>query len=53
MHEELRNLANEAFARVRIGKLLKDAGWPLSDGRSVRFAHPLDDGRKANAMYHP
>jgi type I restriction enzyme R subunit len=41
-------VANEAFARVRIDQLLKDADWSLSDGRSVRFEYPLDDGGKAD-----
>lgn len=41
-------VANEAFARVKIDQLLKDADWPLSDGRSVRFEYPLDDGGKAD-----
>jgi type I restriction enzyme R subunit len=41
-------LANEAFARVKIDQLLKDADWALSDGRSVRFEYPLDDGGKAD-----
>lgn len=41
-------MANEAFARVNIGKFLKDADWPLSDGHSVRFEYPLDDGGKAD-----
>src|SRR5689334_14459300 len=43
-----RKVANEAFARVRIDQLLKDADWPLSDGRSVRFEYPLDDGGRAD-----
>ena len=41
-------MANEAFARVKIDQLLKDADWSLSDGRSVRFEYPLDDGGKAD-----
>jgi len=41
-------VANEAFARVRMDQLLKDADWPLSDSRSVRFEYPLDDGGKAD-----
>ena len=43
-----KNLSNEAFARVRIDQLLKDAGWRLTDGQSVRFEYPLDDGGKAD-----
>ena len=39
---------NEAFARVKIDQLLKDANWNLTDGRSVRFEYPLDDSGKAD-----
>ncbi len=39
---------NEAFARVRIDALLKDAGWDLEDGVSVRFEETLTDGTKAD-----
>ena len=41
-------MSNEAFARVRIDQLLKDADWKLTDGRSVRYEYPLDDGGKAD-----
>ncbi|MET4488804.1 DEAD/DEAH box helicase family protein [Bradyrhizobium sp. LA7.1] len=41
-------MTNEAFARVNIDKLLKDADWALIDGRSVRFEYPLNDGGKAD-----
>ncbi|MDA9529891.1 DEAD/DEAH box helicase family protein [Bradyrhizobium sp. CCBAU 25338] len=41
-------MANEAFARVKIDQLLKDAEWALTDSRSVRFEYPLDDGGKAD-----
>lgn len=41
-------MANEAFARVKIDQLLKDADWNLTDGRSVRYEYPLDDGGKAD-----
>jgi type I restriction enzyme R subunit len=41
-------MTNEAFARVKIDQLLKDAEWKLTDGRSVRFEYPLDDGGKAD-----
>ena len=41
-------MTNEAFARVKIDQLLKDAEWKLSDGHSVRFEYPLDDGGKAD-----
>jgi hypothetical protein len=40
-------VTNEAFARVKIDQLLKDTESKLTDGRSVRFEHPLDDGGKA------
>ena len=38
----------EAFARVKIDGLLKDAGWNLSDGVSVLFEHALPDGTQAD-----
>ena len=38
----------EAFARVRIDALLKDAGWNLTDGVSVLFEHALPDGTLAD-----
>jgi len=41
-------VANEAFARIKIDQLLKDADWSLADGRSVRFEYPLDDGGRAD-----
>ncbi|MFG1242275.1 DEAD/DEAH box helicase family protein [Xanthobacter sp. V7C-4] len=41
-------MANEAFARVKIDQLLKDTAWSLTDGRSVRYEYPLDDGGKAD-----
>ncbi len=41
-------MANEAFARVKIDQLLKDAGWSLTDGRSVRFGGPLDCDSEAD-----
>ena len=41
-------MANEAFARVKIDQLLRDAGWTLTDGVSVRFEYPLDDGGRAD-----
>ena len=41
-------LRNEAFARVKIDQLLKDAAWALTDGVSVRFEYPLDDGGRAD-----
>ena len=39
---------NEAFSRVTIDAQLKDAGWKLTDGQSVRFEHGLGDGTKAD-----
>ena len=41
-------MANEAFARIKIDQLLKDAEWRLTDGLSVRYEYPLDDGGKAD-----
>jgi type I restriction enzyme R subunit len=41
-------VTNEAFARVKVDQLLRDAGWALTDGRSIRFEYPLDDGGKAD-----
>ncbi|MEN8893653.1 DEAD/DEAH box helicase family protein [Planktotalea arctica] len=41
-------MTNEAFARTKIDQLLKDTGWKISDGRSVRFEYPLSDGGKAD-----
>ena len=38
----------EAFARVKIDKLLGDAGWNLTDGVSVLFEHALPDGTQAD-----
>lgn len=41
-------MANEAFAWVKVDQLLRDADWHLTDGRSVRYEYPLDDGGKAD-----
>jgi type I restriction enzyme, R subunit len=41
-------VTNEPFARVKIDQLLKDIEWRLTDGLSVRFEYPLDDGGKAD-----
>jgi predicted type IV restriction endonuclease len=41
-------VTNEAFARVKIDQLLRNAEWKVTDGRSVRFEYPLDDGGKAD-----
>ena len=38
----------EAFARIKIDKLLEDAGWNLTDGVSVLFEHALQDGTQAD-----
>ena len=38
----------EAFARVKIDALLKDAGWNLTGGSSVLFEHALPDGTQAD-----
>ena len=39
---------NEAFARVKIDELLRDAGWKPDDGLSVRLEERLTDGTKAD-----
>ncbi len=41
-------MTNEAFARVKIDRLLKDTQWRLTDGLSVRYQYPLDDGGRAD-----
>ncbi len=41
-------MTNEAFARIKIDRLLKDTGWRLTDGISVRYEYPLDDGGRAD-----
>ena len=41
-------MPNEAFARVKIDQLLKDADWRLTDGLSVRFEYPFVNGTKAD-----
>lgn len=41
-------MSNEAFARIRVDQLLKDAQWRLTDGLSVRFEYPFDDGTRAD-----
>jgi type I restriction enzyme R subunit len=38
----------EAFSRVKIDAQLKDVGWHLIDGRSVRYEYPLDDRTRAD-----
>lgn len=42
------NGATEAFARVKIDALLRDAGWSLTDGASVLYEQALPDGTKAD-----
>ena len=42
------NNKTEAFARVKIDALLKDAGWNLSDGVSVLYEQALSDGTQAD-----
>jgi hypothetical protein len=41
-------VANEPFARIKIDQLLKDIGWKLTDGISIRFEYALDDGGRAD-----
>ena len=41
-------MTNEAFARVKIDQQLKDAGWDLTDGVSVRYEYSFDDGGRAD-----
>ena len=38
----------EAFSRVKIDALLRDAGWDLTDGVSVRFEYTLPDGTQSD-----
>lgn len=42
--------SNEAFARSVIDALLKDSGWKINDGTSVRFEYPLSDGTRADYL---
>jgi len=41
-------VTNEAFARIKIDQLLKDTGWRLTDGLSVRYECPLNGGGRAD-----
>ena len=41
-------MSNEAFSRVKIDAQLRDAGWTIDDGHSVRFEQLLPDGKKAD-----
>ena len=36
----------EAFSRVKIDAQLSEAGWNLTDGRSVRYEYTLPDGTR-------
>ena len=38
----------EAFSRVKIDALLRDAGWDLTDGVSVHFECVLPDGTQSD-----
>src|SRR3972149_1184005 len=40
--------SNEAFSRINIDSRLKDVGWKLSDGQSVRYEYTLPDGTRAD-----
>ena len=42
------NRQNEAFSRVHIDSRLKEVGWNLSDGQSVRYEYTLPDGTRAD-----
>lgn len=39
---------NEAFSRVKIDAMLRDVGWQIDDGHSVRYEYMLPDGTKAD-----
>ena len=39
---------SEAFSRVKIDALLRDAGWALDDGTSVLYEATLSDGTRAD-----
>jgi len=41
---------SEAFSRVIIDSQLKDVGWKVVDGFSVRYEHPLSDGKRADYL---
>jgi type I restriction enzyme R subunit len=41
-------VTSEAFSRVVIDAQLKDAGWHLTDGRSVRYEVMLPEGTRAD-----
>ncbi|MDP5239122.1 DEAD/DEAH box helicase family protein [Uliginosibacterium sp. 31-16] len=42
------NGQQEAFSRVKIDQQLKDVGWKLDDGQSVRYEYTLPDGTRAD-----
>ena len=42
------SVTTEAFARVKIDKLLEDASWNLTDGVSVLFEQALPDGTQSD-----
>jgi type I restriction enzyme R subunit len=42
--------ATEAFSRAVIDTQLKDVGWKVIDGISVRFEHTLPDGTRADYL---
>ncbi len=46
--ESGQEVTNEAFARIKIDQLLKNTDWRLTDGISVRYEYPLDDGGRAD-----
>jgi len=41
-------VTNEAFGGIKMTQLLKDTDWRLTDGISVRFGYPLDDGARTD-----
>ena len=40
----------EAFSRVVIDAHLKDVGWNLTDGQSVRYEYQLPDGSFSDSV---
>jgi type I restriction enzyme R subunit len=40
--------SGEAFSRVKIDEQLRDVGWNMTDGRSVRYEVQLPDGTRAD-----
>lgn len=42
--------STEAFSRAIIDDQLKDRGWKLTDGHSVRFEHALPGGKRADYL---